>query len=134
MNGVIAVRQLLVGHAALTALVPAARIATGVLPQGTALPAISITSVSSVDRNILQPGARRHVTERVQVTVLASTYPSQKGIQAAVKAAAADQMPTVSGISDVVVHTDGAGPDFMNEEASIYLGTQDFRISFNQLI
>lgn len=133
MNGVIAIRQLLVGNAALIALVPAARISAGVLPQGTALPAVSVTSVSSVDRNIPNPGAKRHVRERVQVTVLAETYPSQKAVQAAVKKAAADEMPVVSGITDVVVHTDGAGPDFMDEAASIYLGTQDFSVSFNEL-
>lgn len=132
MNGVIALRQLLVASGAVTALVPTARIAAGVLPQGVALPAISITSVSSVDRNIPNPGANRHVRERVQVTVMASTYPSLKAILAAVKGAAADTMPAVSGITDVVVHTDGAGPDFMDEDASIYLGTQDFAVRFSE--
>ena len=132
MNGVAAIRSVLVANATLTALVPATRISSGVLPQGTALPAISITSVSSVDRNIPNPGSYRHVMERVQVTVLASTYPTQKSIMLAVKKAAADKMPTVTGISNVTVHTDSQGPDFMNDEASIYLGSQDFRVTFNE--
>lgn len=133
MDGVAVIRQLLANNAALTALVPSARIAAGVLPQGTALPAISITLVSAVDRNIPAPGATRSVTARVQVTVIASTYPSQRQILAAVKKAAADTMPAVTGITAVVVHSDATGPDFMDEKATLYMGSQDFRISYNEV-
>jgi hypothetical protein len=132
MNGVAAVRSALVANAALIALVPAARIGSGVLPQGTALPAISITSVSSVDRNIPNPSTYRHVMERVQVTVMAATYPSQKTILKAVRKAAADTMPTVTGLVSVTIHTDSAGPDFMYDEASIYLGSQDFKVTYSE--
>jgi Protein of unknown function (DUF3168) len=132
MNGVIAVRSLLVADVGLTALVPEARIVAGHLPQGTVLPAIALMSVSSVDRNIPAPGAMRRVTERVQVTVLARTYPETKTILAAVRAAAADQMPTIDGLTDVTVHTDSAGPDFLDEETGIHMQTQDFRVSFNE--
>lgn len=130
MNGVAAIRQILAADATLTALVPATRIAAGVLPQGTTLPAISVMSVSSVDRNIPNPGASKHVMDRVQVSVLAANYPSLKAVITAVRNAGRDKYPTVSGISNVVVHTDGQGPDFMNEEASIYMAEQDFKVSF----
>lgn len=132
MNGVIAVRTLLVTDTGMTALVPPARIAAGMLPQGTDLPAISLMSVSSVDRNIPAPGPKRRVTERVQVTVLAATYRQVKAILAAVRKAAADQMPTVDGLFDVTVHTDSAGPDFLDEETGIHMQTQDLRVSFNE--
>ena len=132
MNGVIVVRSLLMGEARVTALVPEARIAAGMLPQGTDLPAISLMSVSSVDRNVPAPGAKRRVTERVQVTVLARTYPEVKAIIAAVRNAAADQMPAIDGLTDVTVHTDSAGPDFLDEETGIHMQTQDFRVSFNE--
>ena len=132
MNGVIAVRSLLVADTGLTSLVSVARIAAGMLPQGTDLPAISLMSVSSVDRNVPAPGAKRRVTERVQVTVLARTYPEVKAIIAAVRQAAADQMPTIDGLFDVTVHTDSAGPDFLDEETGIHMQTQDFRVSFNE--
>ena len=72
MNGVIVVRSLLVADTEVTALVPAVRIVAGMLAQGTSLPAISLMSVSSTDRNIAAPGPKRMVTERVQVTVLAA--------------------------------------------------------------
>ena len=132
MNGVIVVRSLLMGEARVTALVPEARIAAGMLPQGTNLPAISLMSVSSADRNILSPSLKRRVTERVQVTVLAATYRQVKAILAAVRKAAADQMPTIDGLFDVTVHTDSAGPDFLDEETGIHMQTQDFRVSFNE--
>jgi hypothetical protein len=132
MNGVIAVRSLLVADTGMTALVPVARIAAGSLPQGTMMPAISLMSVSGVDRNIPAPGPKRRVTERVQVTVLARTYPEVKAIIAAVRQAAADQMPNIDGLFDVTVHTDSAGPDFLDEETGIHMQTQDFRVSFNE--
>ncbi len=132
MNGVIAVRSLLVADTGVTSLVPVVRIAAGMLPQGTDLPAISLMSVSSIDRNVQAPGAKRRVTERVQVTVLVRTYPEVKAIIAAVRQAAADQMPTIDGLFDVTVHTDSAGPDFLDEETGIHMQTQDFRVSFNE--
>lgn len=132
MNGVIAVRSLLVADTGVTTLVPAARIVAGVVPQGTALPAISLMSVSSTDRNIPSPGPKRRVTERVQVTVLARSYPEAKSLIAAVRAAAADRMPAVEGLTDVTVHTESAGPDFLDEETGIHMQTQDFRVSFNE--
>jgi hypothetical protein len=132
VNGVVALRTVLIADAGLIASVPVARIVAGVMSQGTALPAISLTSVSTNDLNIPNPATTRMVTERVQVTVLARTYPEQKEILSAVKIAAADTRPTVSGISNVTIHTEGTGPDFMNDEASIYLGSLDFRVIYNE--
>ncbi|UNK78120.1 DUF3168 domain-containing protein [Sphingopyxis granuli] len=132
MNGVIVVRSLLVADTGVTALVPAVRIVAGMLPQGTLLPAISLMSVSSTDRNIAAPGPKRRVTERVQVTVLAASYPAAKAIMRAARAAAADRMPAIDGLTDVTVHTDSAGPDFLDEETGIHMQTQDFRVSFNE--
>lgn len=132
MDGVAALRQMLAADTTLTALVPSARIAAGVLPQATALPAISITGVSKVDRNIPNPGTYRFVRERVQATVLASTYPSQQAVLHALRKAAADKFPTVTGLINVTIHTDTAGPDFMNEEATIYMGSQDFSVTYSE--
>jgi hypothetical protein len=133
-SGIDAVRAALIANAPLIALVPAARIMAGDLPQGTTLPALSLTSISKVDRNIPNPGSYRHVTERVQVMIHAANYPSQKAVEAAVRRAAADKLDvSVSGLVNITIHTDGAGPDIMNEEASIHLGTQDFRTTYSEL-
>lgn len=134
MDGVAAIRYLLANNAPMVALVPAARISAGDLPQGVTLPAISVDFISGIDRNIVEPGMTRHVTERVQVTCFASTYVSLKALQRAVKTACADTFPTISGISNVVVHTDGQGPDFRDEANSIRMGTQDFRVSYTQTV
>ena len=130
MNGVAVIRQLLTAYDPLTALVPVERISAGILPQGIELPAVSIMSVSATDRNIPNPGARRQVAERVQVTVMSADYPALKAVMAQVKKAGADKMPAVAGISNVTVHTDGMGPDFMNEAASIYMQPLDFRVTY----
>ena len=132
MNGVIAVRTLLVADTGITAIVPAVRIVAGTLPQGATLPAIALMSVSSVDRNIPAPGPKRRVTERVQVIVLAASYPAAKTIIRAVRAAAADRLPAIDGLTDVTVHTESAGPDFLDEETGIHMQTQDFRVAFNE--
>lgn len=133
MTGVVAVRTALVADAALIAIVPASRIISGVLPQNITLPAISLQSISKVDRNIANPGTYRHVSERVQVTVLAANYPAQRTLLDAVRRAAADNLGTVvSGLSRVTIHTEGAGPDFMNEAANIYQGSQDFRVTYSE--
>jgi len=133
MNGVIAVRALLVADTGVTALVPASRIIAGSIPQGTTLPAISLMAVSSTDRNILQPGTSRRVTERVQVTALAASYPATKAVLRAVRQAAADRTPVIDGITHVTVHTDSSGPDFLDEATGIHMQTQDFRVSFNEV-
>ena len=82
----------------------------------------------------LEPPQDRAVTltERVQVTVLARTYPETKAILAAIRTAAADKMPQIDGLTDVTVHTDSAGPDFLDEDTGIHMQTQDFRVSFNE--
>lgn len=132
MNGVAVIVALLHEDAAILTLVPADRIMSGDLPVGIDLPAISVTQISSVDRNIPRPGATRFVTDRVQVTILAADYPAKAMIQAAAKKALADQMPSIAGLSGVVVHSQNAGPDFRNAEAGLHIGTQDYRVRYNQ--
>lgn len=132
-SGIDAVRAALVANGTLTALVPTARIGAGDLPQGVTLPALSLTSISKVDRNIPNPGVYRYVTERVQVMIHAKDYPQQKAVEAAVRGAAADKLNvSVAGLLNVTIHTDGAGPDIMNEEASVHIGTQDFRVTYSE--
>jgi len=132
MDGVTALRAALAGDAALTALVPPARISGGVQPQGTALPAISLAQVSGIGNTPLAKGATRRRVERVQATVLAKTYPELRALLKEVVHAADHARPAVSGITDVLVLYDSDGPDFMDEMASIYLGTRDFMVSYTE--
>lgn len=133
MDGTIAVRSVLVADAAMIALVPSAKTFLGPAPLGTTLPFIMIESISKVDRNIAAPGSSRFVTQRVQVTVVGSNYQQQTTILRAVRHAAADKLnPTVTGIANVVIHTDSAGPDFFDDAYAGWRGSQDFRVKFQE--
>lgn len=133
MDGVTAIRSVFAADDALTALVPVARIIAGPLPLNIETPAISLQSISRTNLNILSPGSTRFATEWVQVTVIAGSYLSQKAIIRAVRHAAGDALyPEVDGISGVTIHTDSTGPDFMNEQTSLYLGSQDFRVKYTE--
>lgn len=132
MSAVRIIRALLVADAALVALVPANRIVAGIPAQGVALPLIAITEISRVDHNLIKGAPTSRCISRVQVTVMAATYPAQKALLAAVRHAARDKVGTLSGLSNVAVHLDGTGPDFMDTETAIYQQGQDFRVSFTE--
>ena len=133
MSSVAIIRALLVAHAPLLVSVPEARIKAGVLPLGTALPAISVMQISGRDRNIVAPVATVRVTDRVQVTVLAPDYLVQKSVMKLVRKACRDQRGTVGGYPAVLVLTDGQGPDGLTADgAGICVQTQDFIVSFSE--
>lgn len=132
MSAIKIIRALLVADSALTALVPAARVVAGIPAQGIALPLIALTEVSRVDRNLIKGAPTSRSTSRVQVTVMAATYPAQKALLGAVRHAARDKVGTLSDLSNVAIQLDGTGPDFMDTEAYIFQQGQDFRVSFTE--
>lgn len=132
MDGVAAMVKLLLAASEVTSLVPADRIRAGALPLGTALPAISVMSVSTTDRNGLAKQAKRHVAERIQVTIMGGDYPTAKAIKRQVRRAAAYARPAVAGIENVVVLLEGAGPDFVDDESGIHMQTQDFGVTLTE--
>lgn len=134
MDGTAAVVVALLADSGVVGLVPATQIMGGVIPQDTALPAISVGRVSVMLRRTLKKQTVTHVAERVQVTVLASDYDRQAEIQKAVVKACHAKFPAVDGIDRVTIHHESGGPDFMNESASIYLGSEDFRVTYNEAI
>ncbi len=132
-NAVAALRAVLVADAELIALVPASRIIAGVLPKKIALPAISITSISRIDDQPLAREDVRAIWERGQLMIAAKTYPEQKAVEKAARRALDYQLdPSVPGISDVTIIAEGAGPDIFSDDTSIYLGTQDYGVSYNE--
>lgn len=130
MSGVSIVRFLLAANTALVAQVPSVRIMAGVLPVGTTLPAISITTISAVERKTVTMADSHQVTERVQVNVEAKSYPSQKSILALVRAALPLSRGTVNSVSvDSVTH-DSDGPDIYDMDAGIYVQSSDFFVRY----
>ena len=132
MSGLIITRNLLLARPALLALVPAVRVISGVVPQGTQLPIISLTDISSTDRDTLTRAAVIKVTDRVQVTVMGATYPQVKAVIAEVRKACRNMTGTVGNFAGVTYRLDGKGPDFNEPNAGFCMQTQDTLITFNE--
>ena len=132
MSGLIIARNLLVNRSALTALVPALRIISGVVPQGTALPVISLMDISSTDRDTLTRAAFIKVTDRVQITVMAATYPAVKQVMAEVRKACRNLTGTVGNFAGITCRLDGKGPDFNEPDAGFCMQSQDTLVTFNE--
>ena len=124
-QAVAAVRALLAANTALTAVVPAARIMAGVLPQGTALPAIGITLVGSTTEQAVAATAKVLRTSRVQVTPMAGSYPVMRQALALARSALPRSRGTVGSVKVDAILPGAEGPDFATEE-DIHQGSQDF--------
>lgn len=130
-GGVKAIYHLLANNAGLTAVVPAARIMAGPLPQGTAAPALAITHVSAMPRNQVTTTSELFFDARIQVTVLAKTYASQRQVLRLVRAAISRKPGTVNSVKVDAILPDVEGPDFAND-AGLYLGSQDFVVTYSE--
>jgi len=132
MDGVAAVRAVLIADAELLAMVPAGRVMGGILPMGFSLPAIEIVSISKVNLKLLELEPTRMVTERVQVNGYAADYPAMKALMEAIERAGEQLYPEIAGISSVTIQGDGTGPDDLLDGPSIYLGSQDFKVIYTK--
>ncbi len=132
MSGVAIVGELLTASAPLTAEVPAAQIKAWKLAQGSALPSIIVTRVSRIKRQFLAAQAVWMMTERVQVTVRTASGQHRETILRLAERACADRYGTIAGFDSTSVLLAGTGPDFMDDAASIFMGSVDFRVSFNE--
>lgn len=127
MSGVAVVRYILANAASVIAQVPATRIVAGLLPLGTALPAIGVTQISGTERwTVAMTESSRYKVERVQVTVIAANYSSQKAILALVRAALYNRSGLVNGVKLDSILPAGEGPDLRDPGAEIYEQSMDF--------
>lgn len=134
MKAIHAIRHFLTSDASLIAEVPTDRIKAGTLPLGIGLPAIGIAEISSNDRNVPSPGLTRRVTARIQVTVMAINYKTQKDLINLVRKACSDKIEeTIGDATQVVVLTSGKGPDLTIPNTEIHMQSQDFMVSYNEL-
>jgi hypothetical protein len=130
MSDVTAIKHILHSNAALLAVVPAAKIMGGDIPQGTVLPAIGISSISTVARHAVAETATELCTSRVQVTVMAKTYVQQKQIIKLVRAGVPRSRGTINGVIVDSILKDIKGPDFRNDDEGIYMQSQDFIVKY----
>lgn len=133
MSGPAVVAYLLSQNAPVVAAVPAARIfAAPELPMGTALPAISVWSVSRAERlTVGMSESSRFQVERVQVMVHAKTEPSKDSILALVRAALPVSRGTVNGVKVDSILPDLVGPDLSQPDAGIYEQSRDFMVKWS---
>ncbi len=126
------IRALLLQAGAVTALV-SDRCYPGQLPQGCPLPALVIEHISTVDLPTLDAAAAYGLTRsRIQVTVLASTYPAQKALAAAAVAACKYQRGLIAGIRVITVTRELLGPDQRDDDRSVFHQSIDFLITFQE--
>ncbi len=127
-----AIRALLMQASAVTSLV-GERCYPGQLPQGCALPALVVQHVSTVDRPTLDAAAPFGLVQsRIQVTVLASTYPIQKSLADAVITACRYQRGVISGVRVNSVVRELVGPDLRDDERSVFYQSVDFLVTFQE--
>ena len=132
MSGVAIVRYKLANSANLTAVVPAARIQAGVLPQGTPIPYISVTQVSGVDPAKQVAKSSGLHTDRVQITVDAASYPQVRQILALCRAALPYTRGTVNGIACDSIVPDIEGPDGFDDLLKSYFQSQDYMVTWSE--
>lgn len=126
------IRALLVGAAAVVARVPADRIVAGVVKEGTALPALGITEVSSAPVGAIDgQAAYSIVTSRVQVTVMGQAYPDVKALVDLVRRACNFQRGLIAGVNVVSIVRDNVGPD-LEDDAGNRFQSIDFMVTYHE--
>lgn len=131
MSGVAVVRYLLANNANLIAVVTAANIKAGAIPLGTVLPAISVQEISSTRYRSIEMPTTGPRTERVQITVMATSYAQQKSILGLVILALPNQRGTVNSVVVNHIVPDSEGPDFEDTEATIYMQSIDYMVRWS---
>lgn len=127
------IRALLVANAPVLALVPAVSIVAGELPQGTVLPAIGITEVSTVELPRVDAYSQYTLVDaRVQVTLIAATRPAQRQLRDAVRKACNYQRGSIAGATVVSVRRIGNGPDFNDPDTGFYMQTVDYSVIYQE--
>lgn len=113
----------------LVAVVPAAKIKGGALPENIVLPAILVLLVSSSERPTLAQEADYRFIDRVEVKVRATSYRQQRQIIALVRSAGAfDHLDEIAGAQRVSSLKAGRGPDLRGPGNS-FDQSFDFRVS-----
>ena len=131
-SAVKAVRALLVADPALVAVVSPNSIGTGRFQEGTQLPAVIVSHISTNWRTPVTPDATTFGRSRVQVTVFAQSYPSQDALQRLVRHALPPTRGVVNGVALDSIQPGGDGPDMRDDHANIFMGASDFIVTFNE--
>jgi hypothetical protein len=131
-SAVKAVRYLLANDSGLTAVVPPDRVVAAWLGEGTKLPAVVVSHISTQRRPVVQRGPTQFCTSRVQVTVFAKSYPDQDAVQKLVRQALPPTRAVINSVDVDSIQSGGDGPDIRDDAAGIFMGVSDFIVTFNE--
>lgn len=132
MSGVAIIRALLIAHKPVTDIVFASNIRAGILPQGSALPAVSVSSVSEIEEiTTARNMPVKMIRERVQVTVYTSgDYPKMKALMKATSLGKGVFTGTVAGFRVRSVLPWSVGPEIPPADDNIFEQSRDFMVTF----
>lgn len=130
MTGVDIVGALLRAEAAERPVAPDS-VKAGMLPEGMALPALLVRSVSTIERLRLKRGTVVRTVERVSVTVRAASYREQVAIMKWARARCSGWVGNMAPAERISILFAGIGPDLLGPGNSFEQGT-DFRVSFDE--
>lgn len=129
MDAVAIMRELLLAHAPLTALV-GDRVISGTVPLSEVAPAaIGLTEISRNEPDTVSRLSSL-VTARVQVTVYATTYPAMKAALNAARLSGGVFTGEAAGLQVRSVLRDSVGPDLSDEEPGISEQSRDFIVTY----
>ena len=112
-------------------MIPSEKIFSGDVPQRTGLPAIGVKEVSRNEFKTISAGeATTLVTARIQVTVHAKNYLSQKSVLLAAKLGPGVHTGRIAGVKVRSVRRGDVGPDFSDDSAGIYQQSRDFMVTY----
>ena len=122
--------SLLKSDAAVTALV-GTRIFDGTVPLNAAMPVLAYNHISSVNRTMVSMAdADTLMMSRIQVTAMAKTYPEVKALLRAVDRACDKRRGVIAGVTVNSVIGDTAGPDMRDDDATLYMQSADFKVTW----
>lgn len=125
------VYNLLSTNAALKLIVPTARMFAGVVPIGATYPALCYNLVSSSDITAIGLTTIKS-RSRIQVTVVAKSYPDVKALADKVRIACNLKRGTFNGVVTDSVIMDNIGADYRDDETGVFYSTVDFNIVHNR--
>lgn len=128
------IRSLLTAASGVTTLV-ADRVYPSPLPAGTALPACVVEHVDTIELTTVDANsAYGLVRSRIQVSVLAKDYPTQKALLDEVRKACNYQRGVVAGVRVVLVQRDTVGPDgySADDDRTVYSQSIDFQVTHQE--
>lgn len=115
-----------------TARVPSAQIKAGRLPDGVALPALLVRSISKIERQPLKKTATVRVAERVSVTVRAASYREQTEVMKLVRDCLRGWLGSLGDAQRASILTAGTGPDLLGPGDS-FEQSDDFRVTYDAI-